>query len=447
MTTHRTAILCLLLACSLAHAQRAFDASSSPSPEPLDGQNVWTQFAGNAKRHTLPTLTHSPSLTTVAWENPEFIPIPQSGLVVDAAHVYAIARDASNAAMAVALDRETGSTVWSAPVAPPILDSWSSPAIDLEHSTLIVASGATMVALDTATGDQVWSQTLPTTIVNTSPVVTDDLGDRDRVLITTYSFGFGEPARPGASIHRPLRRSDQPHQPGEIVWSKILSARQLGQHPRLPIRTRLPRHRLRRRRYNAAPSAADITAKHIAHLTALVVHQHDQHRLLRRRHHRTRPHLRQLLQLHRLADQRQHHQLNKNTGDLVWSVPTNRTDATPIVLPTGDIVVSSGVATSASTSCPLLRLAPQHPVHRRSRLNRFPAVSSALATHDDLNNNGIWDFRQALPPSAAGPTSPSRSPSAAHRTCSWARSPNPCRASTSTTTPTCASDRPHRFPH
>lgn len=392
MTTHRIAILCLSLACSLAHAQRAFDASSSPAPEPLDGQGVWTHFAGNAKRHTVPTLTHSPSLTTVAWENPEFIPIPQSGLVVDAAHVYAIARDAGNATVAVALDRQTGSTVWSAPVAPPILDSWSSPAVDLEHGTLIVASGATLVALDTATGDLVWSQSLPTTIVNTSPVVTDDLGDRDRVLITTYSFGFGEPAQLICINTDPFDAATNPHQPGDIVWSKVLSADSSGNTPayqngRVYLATASGGSSQRGtiRCYDITADTAP--ASPLWSFTNTINTGFFGGVSIAKGHVYASSYSFTGLQTSANTVK-----LNKNTGTLIWSVPTNRTDATPIVLPDGDVIVSSGVATGAFDFLPFFGSLPSIQFIGDQGSTASLLWDSALATHDDLNTNSIWDF-------------------------------------------------------
>ena len=392
MTTHHTAILCLTLACSLAHAQRAFDASRSPAPEPLDGQGVWTHYAGNAKRRTVPTLTHSPSLSTVAWENTEFIPIPQSGLVIDAAHVYAIARDASNATMAVALDRQTGSTVWSAPVAPPILDSWSSPAIDLEHGTLIVASGASIVALDTNTGDSVWSQSLPAIVVNTSPVVTDDLGDRDRVLITTYSFGGGAPASLVCINTDPFDAATNPYQPGDIVWSRTLSADSSGNTPayqsgRVYLATASSGSSQRGtiRCYDITsdtPPASPLWTFTNTINTGFfggvtIAHGHI---------------YASSYSFTGLQTSANTVKLNKNTGDLVWSVPTNRTDATPIVLPSGDVIVSSGVATGAFDFLPFFGSLPSIQYIDDQGTTTSLLWDSALATHDDLNNNGFWDF-------------------------------------------------------
>lgn len=390
---HRTTVILTLAALTpTSHAQVAYPASHTHEPIALDALGIWSHFAGDAKRNTVPALTHTPSLSTVAWEHTGFIPIPQSGLVVDAAHVYAIARDASNTTVAVALDRQTGSTVWSAPVAPPILDSWSSPAIDLEHGTLIVASGASIIALDTATGDQIWSRTLPSTIVNTSPVVTHDLGDRDRVLITTYSFGGGAPAALVCINTDPFDAATNPHQPGEIVWSRTLSADSSGNTPAyqsgriyLATASNGTSQRGTIRCYDittdtppTSPLWTFTNTINTGFFGGVTI---------------ARGHIyASSYSFTGLQTSANTVKLNKNTGGIVWSVPTNRTDATPIVLPTGAVIVSSGVATGAFDFLPFFGSLPSIQYIDDQGSTASLLWDSAMATHDDLNSNGIWDF-------------------------------------------------------
>ena len=385
-------ILTLALACSISHAQRAFDASYTRQPIPLDGQGLWTHYAGNAKRNAIPGTNRMPSLAQPAWENPNFTPVPQSGLVADHFHVYAIARDAGNATVAVALDRTTGNEVWSTPIAPPILDSWSSPAVDLEHGTLIAATGATIVALDTISGDEIWSLTLPTTIVNASPVVTNDLDDRDRVLISTYSFGFGEPAQLVCINTDPFDASVNPFQPGEIVWTKVLSADSSGNTPAyqngrvyLATASGSSTQRGTVRCYDVTGDTEPtsplwsftntINAGFFGGVSIAQGHIYASSYTFTG-----------------LQTSANTVKLEKNTGGLVWSVPTNRTDATPIVLPNGDVVVSSGVATGAFDFLPFFGSLPSIQYIEDQGDSTSLLWDSALATHDDQNSNGVWDF-------------------------------------------------------
>lgn len=385
-------ILTLALTCSISHAQRAFDASSTRAPHPTDGHGLWTHAAGNAKRNAIPGTNRMPSLAQAAWENTDFTPVPQSGLVADGRHVYAIASDAGNAAVAVALDRETGIEAWSAPIAPPILDSWSTPAIDLEHATLIVATGATIVALNTTNGAEIWSQTLPTTIVNASPVVTDDLGERDRVLISTYSFGFGEPAQLVCINTDAYDAQRNPFLPGEIVWSKALSADSSGNTPayqngRIYLATASDGSTQRGtvRCYDITGDTVPtsplwsftntINAGFFGGVSIAQGHIYASSYTFTG-----------------LQTSANTVKLDKNTGDLVWSVPTNRTDATPIVLPGGDVVVSSGVATGAFDFLPFFGSLPSVQYIEDHGPSASLLWDSALATHDDLNSNGVWDF-------------------------------------------------------
>jgi outer membrane protein assembly factor BamB len=385
-------ILALTLACSNSHAQRAFDASSTHEPIPLDGQDLWLHAAGNAKRNAIPNTRLMPSLNQPAWENTDFTPVPQSGLIADHRRVYAIARDAGNATVAVALDRTTGNEVWSSPISPPILDSWSSPAVDLEHGTLIVATGATIVALSTTTGGEVWSLTLPTTIVNASPVITSDLGDRDRVLISTYSFGFGEPAQLVCINIDAFDAQLNPFHPGEIVWSKALNADSSGnslayENGRVYLATASDglSQRGTVRCYHITDDTQPTTplwsftntinAGFFGGVSIAKGHIYASS-----------------YSFSGLQTSANTVKLNKRTGDLVWSVPTNRTDATPIVLPGGDVVVSSGVATGAYDFLPFFGSLPSVQFIEDRGTSASLLWDSALATHDDQNTNGVWDF-------------------------------------------------------
>lgn len=392
MNTTLIAILTLALLAPSAYAQRAFNSNHQPEPTQIDGQGIWSHFAGTAKRTGVPTTNRSPSLAQPAWVNSANMPIPQTGLVVDERHVYALTRDASNASFAVALDRVTGAQVWTAPIAPPVLDSWSTPAIDTEHGTLIVASADTIAALDTDTGNPRWTTTLSAVVVNASPVVTNDLGDRDRVLITTYSFGGGQPAQLVCINTDPHNADTNPHQPGDIVWSLPLGADSSGntaafQNGRIYLATASDASTQRGtvRCYDITSDTAPIAP--VWSFTNTINAGFFGGVAIAKGHIYASS-----FRFTGLQTSANTVKLDKNTGHLVWSVPTNRTDATPIVLPSGDVIVSSGVSTGSFDFLPFFGSLPSIQYIEDHGITASLAWDSALETHDDLNSNGVWDF-------------------------------------------------------
>ena len=392
MPTIRIAIPILALLCSNAAAQRAFDAQHRAEQEQVGTGSLWTHTGGNPKHNSVHATGMPPTLANPVWTNADHVPVPQSGLVVDGAHVYTLTRDATNATFAVALDRQTGEEVWATPVAPPVLDSWSSPTIDLEHETLLIASGAVVVALDTDTGEQRWATELDAIVVNASPVVTDDLGNRDRAFITTYSFGGGAPAALVCINIDPFDATGNPYQPGDIVWSLSLGGDSSGntaayQNGRIYLATASSPGSQRGtiRCYDITADTAPaspvwsftntINAGFFAGVAIAKGHIYASS-----------------YSFSGLQTSANTVKLNKNTGNLVWSVPTNRTDATPIVLPNGDVIVSGGVATGAFDFLPFFGSLPS--IQYIDDLGSTAKLlwDSALATHDDLNANGYWDF-------------------------------------------------------
>lgn len=394
MQPTRIIIPILALTCSSACAQRAFDADHRAIPEPIDADTLWTQFAGSPKHNCVHTTSTPPSLLEPAWVNADHVSIPQSGLVVDHDRVYALTRDATNATYAVALDRQTGDEIWATPVAPPVLDSWSSPTIDLEHGTLLIASGAGVVALDTLIGEQRWATELNAIVVNTSPVVTDDLGDRDRAFISTYSFGAGAPAALVCINTDPFDAISNPYQPGDIVWSLALGADSSGntpayQHGRIYLATASDGSGQRGtvRCYDITGDTAPaspvwsftntINAGFFAGVAIAKGHIYASS-----------------YSFTGLQTSANTVKLSKSTGNLVWSVPTNRTDATPIVLPSGDVIVSGGIATGAFDFLPFFGSLPSIEYIDDMGSTASLLWDSALATHDDHNSNGYWDFNE-----------------------------------------------------
>jgi hypothetical protein len=117
----------------------------------------------------------------------------------------------------LAFDWWTGVCQWATPIPSRVLNSWSTPTIDAENGTVLVASGASLSAYNLADGSFCWRADLFLDVVNASPCVTGDLGPRDRVFITDYD-PFGE----GSSLYcinvDPWDPVTNPWKPGDIVW-------------------------------------------------------------------------------------------------------------------------------------------------------------------------------------------------------------------------------------
>jgi outer membrane protein assembly factor BamB len=184
------------------------------------------------------------TLDTPTWVFPASDPsvtgnvrfVDQASPVVEGPLVYAVSVEPP---AVWAITRESGVAAWSAGVDAPVLDSWSSPAIDPVNRTVIVASGSpgpdagVLAAFDLSAGGSVWSVALPRDVVNASPVVTTDLGPADRVFITDYEGFFAGGS--GAMLHcvnvDPFHSTLNPHQPGDVVWSAPLRSGATGASP------------------------------------------------------------------------------------------------------------------------------------------------------------------------------------------------------------------------
>ncbi|MFI4896696.1 MAG: PQQ-binding-like beta-propeller repeat protein [Phycisphaerales bacterium JB059] len=206
---------------------------SDPLPQP----GVWTHLARTPERRALVTAADpGPGLLAdIAWiadkdesgAHMEFS--GPGGVVVDKKHVFASVR-INGEHHAVAIDRKTGLTTWSTPLPPPVFNSWASPAIDLKNGTVIYSVFDTLFALDRKDGEVVWTTPAETLLVNASPLVTSDLGPADRAFITNY----GVVSPPGKLICvnvDPYDATLNPYQPGEVVWTRVLTQPTAGATP------------------------------------------------------------------------------------------------------------------------------------------------------------------------------------------------------------------------
>lgn len=178
-------------------------SQSSPGPAGLSAQ-VWA-----AGQH--------PAGTSIVFEGP-------SSPVVYNGRVYANARHIVNNTHVnnklMAFDAMTGAVLFETLIDKSVGESWSTPAIDPIHGTVLLGSGSRLFAIDAVAGGVVWSTPLARPVVNASAAIYED-AVKGRILITDYT-GFGA----GGSLYcintSAFDVTLNPHQPGDIVWSEPL---------------------------------------------------------------------------------------------------------------------------------------------------------------------------------------------------------------------------------
>ena len=387
----------VLLTASMSLAQpitaQVFSGNQSPGPIPITPA-WWTQLGGSSL-HTGSSQT--PQTSGVHLSNPRWIATgdgsitleftPQSGVVADNERVYAVGLDQQFTQHLAAFDQNTGQLAWATEIPFSLLDSWSTPSIDTINNTIIFGSGFSMIALDRFTGNLQWTTTLSTPIVNASPCVTDDLGDADRVFITDYSFSSGANGSLICINIDPFSPSNQ-YAPGDIVWTIELPGDCSGNTP--AYRDGVVYVSTADNGFGgsghilafdatatAAPSPIWDTPNPQPHGFYSAVTYADGYVYASSYN---------FAGLQRSANTIK---LNASTGLVVWSVPTVRTDASPLVLPNGKILVSGGVPTSPTTlftgSLPAIELIDD------LGISAVVLWDSFEATHEDLNDSGTWD--------------------------------------------------------
>ncbi|MBL8761718.1 MAG: PQQ-binding-like beta-propeller repeat protein [Phycisphaerae bacterium] len=372
---------------------RALLAVACHSPTAL--AQSWTHFAGGPSRTSsnasalapgagvlsspLWTVSHDPQGRAITF-------VGQSTPVVSPTHVLAISsiQLASKQFSLYAIDRRTGVISWAAPIASPAFDSWSSPALDLEHNAAIVSSGTTLASFDLSSGALKWSRALAAPVVNASPVVTSDLLMRDRVLITEYD-GFADGARLVCVNIDPFDAAFNPHQPGEIVWTFPL-----GQSSGDTVAYHQGRAYVGTMGDPGYAPGSILCFDVLAGPTPLwsfdnvidegffaapVVHQPIGRAAY------------VLAASYAFSGGRESANLVKldaHTGEMVWSAACNRTGATPIVLPGGRVALSGGLR--GYGTLPTLQLFADHTTWAE------PLWDSAFNTWTDTNANGQIDL-------------------------------------------------------
>lgn len=306
----------------------------------------------------------------------------QSGPVVDREHVYALGRS-GGVSRVFALRRADGLCVWSAPVPNPVTDSWSTPALDPAAGAIIIGAGNRVLSLDARTGLTQWSVTLNRNVVNASPLVAPTVPRR---IFVTDADGFGMSGRLYCINADRFDAALNPFQPGQLLWSTVVGGTS-GNSPafadgRVIVATvgefgfspgsvlafdasAIVSHPPLWTFENVEPTGffggVSIRGGSVYAATYAFSGGQTAGNLVK---------------------------LDANDGSLVWSVPCNRTDATPIVLPDGRVVLSGGLAGFGAS--------PSVQVFQDQGALASMQWDSALATWNDTNSNGVRDSGEYL---------------------------------------------------
>ncbi len=185
----------------------------------------WRQLASDAARHGSSTIGPA-NVSAVLWQATQdgvgrtLVIEGASSPVVYGGRVYCNARHSPSgsytANKVVALDQGTGAHLWEQVVAKGVLNSWSSPAVDAAHVTVLLGSGNKLYAFDALSGAPEWTTQLDRNVVNCSPLVADGL-EPGRAFIVDYDpfGGLGQLYCVNTSA---FDAGANPFQPGEIVW-------------------------------------------------------------------------------------------------------------------------------------------------------------------------------------------------------------------------------------
>ena len=348
----------------------------------------WSHFAHGPDR--VSRVGAAPSIKTPRWlanhdaMGQAILFNGQSGVVADAAHAYATGQS-GGIHRVYAIRIADGEVAWQSTMAPPYLGSWSTPALDESNASVIVASGNTVRALNTVTGASRWESPLDRPVVNASPVVTSDRGPRDRVFVTDFD-GFGAAGSLYCINTDPHNAALNPFDPGHRLWSVPLGGTS-GNTP--AYRAGIVYVASTSDASGAAPglirafSAASLEpptpiwtftnpAGH-GFFAGVCVHEEPGGLFVYAASYAFTGG----------QDAANLVKLAATDGSLVWSAPCNRTDATPIPLGGGRVVVSGGVPGFGS--------APSIQLFQETGGSAVRLWDTALDTWTDLNGNGSME--------------------------------------------------------
>ncbi len=355
-------------------------------------QSDWASLARNASRASLGSLTLDPIAPTprlTVGQTPTGQPIQlvgQAGPVVFAGHAFAIGKviaQGNDEHRLVAIHAESGQVAWLGPIAPPVLDSWATPAADPLNRTVIVASGQELRAFHAETGQVAWTTPLANQIVNSSPVVTSDRPRRNRAFITGYPTGG--PSYLFCVNVDPFVPGLNPYQPGDLVWQADIGFC-VGGTPA----------------YDAGVVYSAVAFGSTSFVGEIHAYDADQPPTPAPRFVFVNPSGQNFyggVSLRRDATgaslfaatyafsggvlAAELIKLNALTGIPQWSAPCNRTSSIPVPLPDGRILLTAGI--QGYGTVPSVQLFSDHPTHATLLWD------TALSTWNDLNNNNSID--------------------------------------------------------
>ena len=371
-------------------------ASSTAVAQPLGSLAAWSSMGGDEARSAARRVEVG-DLSSVRWvrgHTDAGLPIrysPHAGIV---ATVWPVPRVFAAAVVdgqtrALAIDAETGHIVWMTPIPPMAFDSWSSPVLDPRGGVVIYAAGSSVIALRTSNGAELWRTDLPGPPVNVSPLLTRDLGFANRLFVTDYG-GFGGESSLFCINVSPYHETINPFNPGQIVWSTPIGSSN-GASPAYHdgvvyvCSTGLDgdgRGQIRAfdARSTTPPSPLWTFSNPIAEgfFGGLA---------LREGHAGPYVYAASYAFFGSFASANMV-KVRARTGELVWSVPSNRTSSVPIVLEDGRIVLSSGL--SGFGTVPMVQMFRDHGGWAEQLWN------TAQGTWQDANQNGRLDSGEYL---------------------------------------------------
>lgn len=205
-------------------------------PVVVNAQN-WTGLGGAADHISI--AVDGPNTidqSTLAWKTPldaqnynraQLQSVSGPVVYGDKVFVYAKCRTADGGepnARLIAYDAQSGHFIWQRIIDKAVDNSWSSPAIDTEHNTVLIGSGYKVYAIDINSGAVQWVTAFSslTRIVNASICVASDM-PHSRAFITDSKTSFPGNGRLYC-INLDANDIGNPYNPGQIVWSDILGA-------------------------------------------------------------------------------------------------------------------------------------------------------------------------------------------------------------------------------
>ncbi len=379
-----SAPIVLLIAAALPPA-----ASAALPP----GSGMWGMLGRDPTRSSSAPVGPG-SLALASWTRTTTLagaPIEVStaaGVLTDGTRVYALARiDGQHRVLA--LNAVDGSIQWAAPAQAPLWDSTSTPALDADHGTLLVAAGASLTAYATRDGSVRWQTALSAGVVNASPLVTDDRGVADRAFICDDG-GSGGPAYLYCINVDPWDAVLNPYAPGQIVWQAPLD-NPSGSTPAYAdgmVLVAIATSAYSNGQVLAFSAGATSTPQPLWTFTLDNFQTFFGGVSLKRESGGGLSALAATYNFGGGPTSSTLVKLDAGDGSLLWSAPCNRTDSMPIALPDGRIALSGGLA--GFGTLPTLQM------FQDNGSSATLLWDTASATWTDLNSDGVMDVGEYL---------------------------------------------------